>query len=147
MGLGVAAGALAATMIYGLAFVEQRLGYVRSLPWPIANGEPVNVAIAVGGGFRNLVGEEVFVRLGVQSIASYCLRGLRAGPTLSVFLSALCFEFWHSPFQVPLFLNFTVSLILGWTYNKYGYESAAVGHCVTDWLILGIFPPLFFNTT
>jgi hypothetical protein len=145
LGVGVAAGVLVVATIYALAFVEQHLGYIDALPWPVANGEPVDVTFAVGGGLRNLFGEEILTRLGAQSIASYLLRGVRGGPVLALILSSLYFEIWHNPFEVPQMLNFAASFILGWTYQKHGYESAAVGHCVANWISLGVLPPLLFG--
>jgi hypothetical protein len=144
VGVGIGVGVLTSTAMYGLAFVEHRLGYIDALPWPVANGEPLNIAFAVGGGLRNLVGEEILTRLGAQSIALYLLRGVRAGPVLAIILSSLYFEFWHNPFEMPQFLNFSASMILGWAYHRYGYESAAVGHCVGNWLTLAVFPAVFF---
>jgi hypothetical protein len=144
VGVGIGVGMLMAVAIYGVAFVEHRLGFIDALPWPVANGEPVNVAFAVGGGLRNLVSEEIFTRLGAQAIAFYFLRRVRGGPLLAIILSSLYFEFWHNPFETPQFLNFTLSMILGWTYHRHGYESAAVGHCVVNWLTLAVFPAVLF---
>jgi hypothetical protein len=144
VGVGIAVGVVMSAAVYGLAFVEQRLGYIDALPWPVANGEPVNIAFAVGGGLRNLVAEEIFTRLGAQSIALYLLRGLRGGPALAIILSSLYFEFWHNPFETPEFLNFSLSMFLGWAYHRHGYESAAIGHCVGNWLTLAVFPAVFF---
>jgi hypothetical protein len=44
-----------------------------------------------------------------------------------------------------VFLNFTASAVFGWAYHKRGYEIAAVGHCVADWILIGIFPRLSFG--
>jgi hypothetical protein len=52
---------------------------------------------------------------------------------------------WHNPFELPQFLNFAASCVLGWAYHKHGYEVAAVGHCVADWLALGVLPSLLFG--
>jgi membrane protease YdiL (CAAX protease family) len=103
------------------------------------------VRLATGAGFRNLVGEEVFARLGAQSIALYFLRQLRGGAGLAIVASSLYFEIWHNPFELPQFLNFAASCVLGWAYHKHGYEVAAVGHCVADWLALGVLPSLLFG--
>ena len=111
----------------------------------MANGEPLDVRLAVGAGLRNLVGEEVFARLGAQSIALYLFQRLRGGKGLAIVASSLYFEIWHNPFEMPQFLNFAASCVLGWVYHKHGYEVAAVGHCVADWLTLGVLPSLLFG--
>jgi hypothetical protein len=144
LAVGVAVGVLVTVTMYGLSFIEHHLGYLDMLPWPIANGEPVDIRLTAGGGLRNLVGEEIFARLGAQSIVYYFSRRLRGGAALAVVASSLYFEIWHNPFEVPQFLNFAGSCVLGWAYHRYGYEAAAVGHCVADWLALGILPPLLF---
>ena len=92
------------------------------------------------GGLRNLFGEEVLTRLGVQTLILYLLRKKSIGVILSVILSSLYFEFWHNGFGELYFLNFSASVIFALAYYKYGYESAAVGHCVADWLFLCIVP-------
>ena len=113
LAFGVAAGAVAAAAMYALSFVEHRVGFLSALPWPIANGQPVDVRFAIGGGLRNLVGEEIFARLGAQSIAFYFLRRFRRGAVLAVFVSSLAFEIWHNPLKIPQFLNFTGSCFFG----------------------------------
>lgn len=123
----------------------ERAGSVLGLGLAVANGEPLDVRLATGAGFRNLVGEEVFARLGAQSIALYFLRQLRGGAGLAIVASSLYFEIWHNPFELPQFLNFAASCVLGWAYHKHGYEVAAVGHCVADWLALGVLPSLLFG--
>ncbi len=145
LGLGLAAGVVVTATLYGLSFMEYHLGYLDALPWPVANGEPLDVRLAIGAGFRNLAGEEVFARLGAQSIALYLLRRMRAGAALAVILSSLYFEIWHNPFEVPQFLNFAASCVLGWAYHRRGYEVAAVAHCVADWLALGFLPAILFR--
>jgi hypothetical protein len=145
LGIGIAVGVIVTATLYSLSFVEYRAGYLDILPWPIANGEPLDVRLAAGAGLRNLVGEEVFARLGAQSIALHLFRRMRGGAALAVIASALYFELWHNPFEIPQFLNFAASCVLGWAYHKHGYEVAAVGHCVADWLCLGVLPPLLFR--
>jgi hypothetical protein len=144
LAFGLAAGAVAAVAMYGLSFVEHRFRDFGALPWPIANGQPVDVRFAIAGGLRNLVGEEIFARLGAQSVVLYFLRRSRRGAVIAVIVSSLCFEIWHNPIKFPQFLNFTGSCFFGWAYHKYGYESAAVAHCVADWLVLAILPLLLF---
>jgi hypothetical protein len=145
LGLGLAVGAVVTGTLYGLSFIEYRLGYLDVLPWPVANGEPLDLRLAAGGGFRNLLGEEVVARLGAQSITLYWLRRMRGSAVLAVILSSLGFEIWHNPFEVPQFLNFAASCVLGWAYHRRGYEVAAVGHCVADWLAHGFLPAVLFR--
>lgn len=145
LGLGIAVGVVVTGTLYTLSFIQYHVGYLDALPWPLANGEPLDVRLAAGAGLRNLVGEEVFARLGAQSIALYVLRRVRGGAVIAVIVSAFYFEIWHNPFETPQFLNFAASCVLGWAYHKRGYEVAAVGHCVADWLALGVLPPLLFR--
>ena len=72
--------------------MEYHAGYLYVLPWPIANGESLDVRLAAGAGLRNLVGEEVFARLGAQSIALHLFRRMRGGTALAVIASALSFD-------------------------------------------------------
>jgi hypothetical protein len=145
LALGIVVGVVVTATLYGLSFIEYRLGQLGVLPWPVANGEPLDVRLATGAGFRNLVGEEIFARLGAQSLALHLLRRMRARAALAVILSSLYFEIWHNPFEVPQFLNFAASCVLGWAYHKRGYEVAAVAHCVADWLALGFLPAILFR--
>ena len=98
--------------------------------------------LGIWGGFRNLIGEEVLTRLGVQTLILYSLRKKSFNVILSVILSSLYFEFWHNGFKELYFLNFSASAIFAIVYYKYGYESAAIGHCVADWIALCIVPYL-----
>jgi hypothetical protein len=141
---GLVVGVAASAAMYGVSVLEQRFGYIPAGFWAGAN-DSSSPLFAVGGGLRNLAGEEVFARLGVQSIALYLLRHVRGGAALAVVASSLAFEFWHNPFERPAFLNFTASVVFGWAYHRRGYEVAAVGHCVADWLIIGLFPRLPFG--
>jgi hypothetical protein len=145
LGIGIAVGVVVTVTLYGLSLIEYRVGYLNVLPWPVANGEALDVRLVAGGGVRNLVGEEVFARLGAQSIALYLLQRMRARAALAVILSSLYFEIWHNPFEVPQFLNFAASCVLAWAYHKFGYEVAAVAHCVADWLALGFLPAILFR--
>ncbi|HEY7443523.1 MAG TPA: CPBP family glutamic-type intramembrane protease [Vicinamibacterales bacterium] len=145
LGIGIAVGVVVTVILYGLSLIEYRVGYLNVLPWPVANGEALDVRLVAGGGVRNLVGEEVFARLGAQSIALSLLQRMRARAALAVILSSLYFEIWHNPFEVPQFLNFAASCVLAWAYHKFGYEVAAVAHCVADWLALGFLPAILFR--
>jgi hypothetical protein len=145
LGIGIAVGVVVTVTLYGLSLIEYRVGYLNVLPWPVANGEALDVRLVAGGGVRNLVGEEVFARLGAQSIALSLLQRMRARAALAVILSSLYFEIWHNPFEVPQFLNFAASCVLAWAYHKFGYEVAAVAHCVADWLALGFLPAILFR--
>ncbi|HEU4691179.1 MAG TPA: CPBP family glutamic-type intramembrane protease [Vicinamibacterales bacterium] len=144
LAFGTAAGVVASIAMYALSYIELHLGYLEALPWPGANGEALDLRLAIGAGFRNLVGEEIFARLGAQSVVLYVFRRWRYGSPLAVIASSLYFELWHNPFEAPQFLNFTGSCVFGWVYQKRGYESAAVAHCVADWLVLAILPLALF---
>lgn len=137
----MAVGVAAAAAMYGVSVVEQHYGYLVPHFWT-RSGNPNGLVFTVGAGLRNLAGEEVFARLGVQALALYALRKSRGRAVLAVVASALVFEFWHNPFERPAFLNFTGSAVFGWAYHKRGYEAAAVAHCVADWIVLGVFPRL-----
>lgn len=93
------------------------------------------------GGVRNLFSEEVLMRLGVQTLLLYHLRRYRWAPLAAIALSSLFFEVWHSGGTDFFFINFAVSLVFAWSFNREGYETAAIGHCVADWLALAL--PLY----
>ncbi len=142
--IGAAVGVVAAAAMYGVSIVEQRLGVIEPNFWGGGSGNPGGALFAVGAGLRNLAGEEVLARLGVQALALYALRRVPGHAALAIITSSLVFEFWHNPFERPTFLNFAGSAVFGWAYQKRGYEAAAVGHCVADWIVIGVLPTLPF---
>ena len=138
--IGIVTGILMVIVFYGITYLIFKDGLFEKLN-EMRQG---NLYLKLGfwGGFRNLIGEEVLTRLGVQTLVLYILRKKSFGVVLSIILSSLYFEFWHNGFKELYFLNFGASVIFATVYYKYGYESAAVGHCVGDWLALCIVPYL-----
>ena len=63
---------------------------------------------------------------------------------VAIILSSLLFEFWHNGFRELYFMNFIGSCSFAWAYHKDGYESAAIGHCIADWLSLLILPRICY---
>ncbi len=141
-GVGIVGAALAIGAVYGLGFVEYRLGYLDALPWMWFKDDPVSFKLGLWGGLRNLAGEEILARLGVQSVLLYALRRTAGAPVLAIVFSSLYFEMWHNGFRELYFLNFVGSCGFGWAYQKGGYESAAIAHCLADWLLIVILPRL-----
>jgi hypothetical protein len=142
--LGIVGGVTATGVVYGLSVIEHRLGYLEALPWSFFGENPDDLNLGLWGGMRNLAGEEILARLGAQSILLYAFRKTRWAPALAIVLSSLYFELWHNGFKEIYFLNFAGSCVFGWVYQKRGYESAAIAHCVADWLALVILPRLLF---
>jgi hypothetical protein len=136
--IGIVAGLLGILVSYGLAYVMSPSGLFEKLNQ--MRQSSLYLKLGFWGGFRNLVGEEVLVRLGVQTLILYYLRKKPMAFILSVILSSLYFEFWHNGFREVYFLNFSCSVVFSIVYYKFGYESAAIGHCVGDWLALCFIP-------
>lgn len=138
--IGIVTGIIMVIVVYGLTYSIFKDGLFERLN----EMKQSNLYLKLGfwGGFRNLIGEEVLTRLGAQTLILYSLRKKNLGVILSVILSSLYFELWHNGFKELYFLNFSASVIFAIVYYKYGYESAAIGHCVADWLALCIVPYL-----
>lgn len=138
--IGVVAGIFAIIAVYGITYLIFKDGLFEKL----SQMKESNLYVALGfwGGLRNLIGEEVLTRLGVQTLILYYLRNKSCAAIISIILSSLYFEFWHNGFNEIYFLNFSASLVFAITYQKFGYESAAISHCVADWLALCIAPYL-----
>ena len=143
-GIGIVGAALGIGSAFGLGLVEYRLGYLEALPWTWFKDDPTYFKLGLWGGLRNLAGEEVLARLGAQSILLYALRRTAWAPFLAIVFSSLYFELWHNGFRELYFLNFAASCGFGWAYQKGGYESAAIAHCLADWLLIVILPRLLF---
>jgi hypothetical protein len=136
--IGIITGMAMSLIVYGIMYLSFRDEFIQRL---IEMGKnDLYLKLGLWGGVRNLVGEEVLTRLGVQTLILYFVRKKYTGVILSVLLSSLFFEFWHNGFQDIYFFNFTGSFIFALVYYKYGYESAAIGHCVADWIMLCLFP-------
>lgn len=138
--IGVIAGILMVIVVYGITYLIFKDGLFEKLNEMKQNN--LYLKLGIWGGFRNLVGEEVLTRLGVQTLILYSLRKKSFNVILSIILSSLYFEFWHNGFKELYFLNFSGSVIFAIAYYRYGYESAAIAHCVADWLALCIIPYL-----
>lgn len=144
IGIGILSGIIATAAVYGLSIIEHRCGYLEEMPWRFMADNSVYQDLGFWGGIRNLAGEEILARLGAQSILLYLFRKTRGAPLLAIILSSLFFEVWHNGFHELYFMNFIGSCVLGWAYHARGYESAAIGHCVADWVSLVILPRLLF---
>lgn len=138
--IGVITGILMVIVVYGITYLIFKEGLFEKLNEMKQNN--LYLKLGIWGGFRNLVGEEVLTRLGVQTLILYSLRKKSFNVILSIILSSLYFEFWHNGFKELYFLNFSGSVIFAIAYYRYGYESAAIAHCVADWLALCIIPYL-----
>jgi|GEM_PF-2647798 len=136
--IGILAGILMVLIVNGMMYLPYRDGFLQRMHE--MKQSSLYLKLGFWGGLRNLTGEEILTRLGVQTLVLYFIRKKHLGIILSVLISALFFEFWHNGFQEIYFLNFTASVIFALFYYKYGYESAAIGHCVADWLTLCLVP-------
>lgn len=138
--IGIVTGLLMVIVVYGITYLIFKDGLFERLNQ--MKQSTLFLKLGFWGGFRNLIGEEVLTRLGVQTLILYLLRNKSGGTIFAIILSALYFELWHNGFRELYFLNFSGSVIFAISYHKYGYESAAIGHCVADWLALCVAPYL-----
>lgn len=136
--LGVAVGIVASAVGYGLAQLWLTIGIFDRPIWMEMLEAGATWQAGVVGGIRNLFAEEVVTRLGAQMLLLYHLRRLRWAPWAAIVLSSLFFEIWHSGGTDFYFINFTVSLLFAWGYTRDGYEAAAIGHCLADWLAIAL---------
>jgi len=136
--LGVGVGVVASAVGYGLAQLWFTIGIFERPLWEELLEAGATWQAGVVGGIRNLFSEEAVTRLGVQTLLLYHLRRFRWAPWVAIVLSSLFFEVWHSGGTDFYFINFTVSLLFAWSYTRNGYEAAAIGHCVADWLALAL---------
>jgi len=142
--MGILGGLTTTLLYYALSYAEQSLGLMEAIPWPYYKESDLYLKLGVWGGIHNLAGEEIITRLGVQSVLLYVLGNRKFSAFWAILISSVYFEFWHNGFRDLYFLNFTASFAFGIIYQKFGYESAAVSHCVSDWTGLVAFPRLFF---
>lgn len=140
---GIVGGLLTTTLFYSISYVQHYLGLLDVVPWPYFKDNELYIKLGLWGGLRNLAGEEILTRLGVQSVLLYVLAKHKWAPVFAILLSSFYFEFWHNGFRDLHFLNFTASLGFGFVYQKYGYESAALSHSVSDWMGLVVIPNVF----
>jgi biotin transporter BioY len=140
---GIVGGLLTTTLFYSMSYLQHHLGLLDVVPWPYFKGNELYIKLGLWGGLRNLAGEEILTRLGVQSVLLYVLAKHKWAPVFAILLSSFYFEFWHNGFRELNFLNFTASLSFGFVYQKFGYESAAISHTVADWLGLVVIPNVF----
>jgi hypothetical protein len=93
-------------------------------------------------GLRNLVGEELMPQLGIQTLIGYYAGQRRWTGIAAVLGAALFFELWHDGFQNLQGNNFLFGVFFAYAYRSFGYETAAVAHCSTDWLLYLVLPLL-----
>jgi biotin transporter BioY len=141
---GVVGGLLTTALFYSVSYAEQYAGILDVVPWSYLKGNDLYIKLGLWGGLRNLAGEEILTRLGVQTVILYLLAGYRWAPVAAILVSSLYFECWHNGFRDLMFLNFTASVGFGIVYQKFGYESAAISHGVSDCLALVIVPRVLF---
>jgi hypothetical protein len=140
---GIAGGLLTTALFYSMSYFEHYLGLLDVVPWPYFKDNEMYIKLGLWGGLRNLAGEEILTRLGVQSVLLYVLARHKWAPVIAILLSSFFFEFWHNGFSELHFMNFTASLGFGFIYQKYGYESAAISHSISDWIGLVVIPNFF----
>jgi hypothetical protein len=141
---GIVGGLLTTTLFYSVSYLEHYLGFLEVVPWSYLKDNDLYAKLGLLGGLRNLAGEEILTRLGVQSVLLHLLAKHKWAPVFAILLSSFYFEFWHNGFRELTFLNFTASLGFGFVYQKFGYESAAISHSVSDWIGLVVVPNVFF---
>ena len=142
--IALIAAIIAVIGIYLVPFVYYWTGIIHDNPIRLI--QPVVVAMrqfAFFGGIRNLFGEEIIVRLGVQTLLLYYLRNRKYRVSFSIILSAFYFFLWHDGIGNLNPSNFIASIVFGIVYSKYKYETAAITHCFTDWIAYLFFPLLF----
>ena len=144
LGAGVVGGLLTTTLCYLVSYAEHYAGFLDVVPWPYLKDNDLYLKLGLWGGLRNLAGEEILTRLGVQTVLLYLLVKYKWAPIVAILVSSLYFEFWHNGFRDLMFLNFTASVGFGIIYQKFGYESAAISHGVSDCLALVIVPRVLF---
>jgi len=135
---GIAVGVAAAGAASGLACAWVALGVFERPIWVELRESGATWQAGFVGGIRNLFAEEAVTRLGVQTLLLYHLRRFRWSAGAAVILSSLFFELWHSGGTDFYFLNFTASVLFAWSFTRRGYECAAIGHCVADWLAIAL---------
>ncbi len=141
---GVGGGIIVTIVTYGLTFIANQLGIFEGSPWSFFASSDTYKSLGLWGGVRNLFGEEILSRLGVQLLVMYLLRKHRFQVLLAILISSVFFEFWHNGFKELYFLNFSASIVFAVAYYYKGYEAAAISHCTADWLIIVLIPRLFF---
>jgi hypothetical protein len=135
---GVVVGVAASAIGCILVLLWVRLGIFERPIWMEMSDAGATWQVGVAGGIRNLFSEEAVTRLGAQTLLLYHLRRFRWAPWAAIVLSSLFFEIWHSGGTDFYFINFSASLLFAWSYTRNGYESAAIGHCIADWLGLAL---------
>lgn len=117
-------------------FAEQALGLHDASLWSAFHEKAAALRpLIVWAGLRNLFGEEIMPQLGIQTLIGYHAVRHRWTGTASVLGAALFFELWHDGMQNLYFNNFLFGIFFAGAYRRYGYETAAVAHCCTDWLL------------
>jgi membrane protease YdiL (CAAX protease family) len=144
LGAGITGGLLTTMLFYSVSYAEHYVGFLDVVPWPYLKDNDLYLKLGLWGGLRNLAGEEILTRLGVQTVTLYLFIKHKWAPMAAVLVSSLYFECWHNGFRDLMFLNFTASVGFGLIYQKFGYESAAIAHSVSDCLALVVLPRVLF---
>jgi len=145
LGWGIVGGVAATAAAMGLSHLEVAAGVLEDVPWGyFAQEADTYRALGLWGGLRNLLGEEILTRLGIQAMVMVLLQKNRYRVILSILCASLYFELWHNGMSELYFLNFSAAVIYGIVYHYRGYESAALSHAVSDWLLIVIIPMLFY---
>lgn len=142
--IGLIAAIIAAIGVYLVPFVYYWTGIINVNPIKLI--QPIVESMrqfAFFGGIRNLFGEEIIARLGVQTLILYYLGDRKFHVSISIILSSFFFFLWHDGISNLNPSNFIASLIFGIVYSKYKYETAAISHCLTDWIAYLVFPLVF----
>jgi hypothetical protein len=142
--IGLIAAIIAAIGVYFVPFVYYWTGVININPIKLI--QPIVESMrqfAFFGGIRNLFGEEIIARLGVQTLILYYLGDRKYRVSISIILSAFFFFLWHDGIGNLNPSNFIASLIFGIVYSKYKYETAAIAHLLTDWIAYLVIPLLF----
>jgi hypothetical protein len=141
---GIAGGLLTTVLFYSVSFAEHYFGFLDVVPWSYLKDNDLYLKLGLWGGLRNLAGEEILTRLGAQTVILYLFVRRKWAPVAAILVSSLYFECWHNGFRDLMFLNFTASVGFGLIYQKFGYESAAISHSVSDCLALVVAPRVLF---
>jgi hypothetical protein len=144
LSVGLTGGLLITLFFYAVSYAEHYFGFLEVVPWSYLKDNDLYMKLGVWGGVRNLAGEEILTRLGIQTVTLYVFAKHKWAPVAAILVSSLYFEFWHNGFRDLMFLNFTASVGFGLVYQKFGYESAALSHSVSDCLALVVLPRVLF---
>ncbi|MFZ1978393.1 MAG: CPBP family glutamic-type intramembrane protease, partial [Bacteroidota bacterium] len=112
--IGLIAAIIAAISVYFVLFAYYWTGIINVNPIKIM--QPIVESMrqfAFFGGIRNLFGEEIIARLGVQTLILYYLGDRKFHVSLAIILSSFFFFLWHDGIGNLNPANFISSLIFG----------------------------------